>query len=99
MYLDTTGYLEMSAGNLPVALRDTTRALQLCESLELMVSRIAQKLSPDSRKELQRSLQMMRAVVLHHRGEVLLAMGNKQEGELSIQGAQRQGYIHGKGNW
>jgi tetratricopeptide (TPR) repeat protein len=98
-FLDTAAYLELAAGNLPAALRDLNRALLLCELLEAMLARNARQLSPESHQQFQRSLQTLRAVALHHRGEVLLALGNKRGGELSIEVAQRQGYSRANGTW
>jgi tetratricopeptide (TPR) repeat protein len=98
-FLDTLAYLEMSAGNLRAALRDLNRVVQLCETIEREILRDATKLAADGRGEALRELRTMRAVVYHHRGEVLLAMGHKLDGELNILIAKRQGYSREQGKW
>lgn len=93
-YLDTLGYVELFAGDHRAALRDLNRALQMSHTYEELARR--QTLDP---QELSADLRKLRAVLLHHRGEALLALGNRLEGSLCMKLAQQEGYSRAQGNW
>jgi tetratricopeptide (TPR) repeat protein len=97
-YLDTLGYLELAAGNLPAALRNLNRAIQLCDHIDQMLTRTTGVSAMELEGQRQ-SLRLMRAVLMHHRGEVLLALGNTAEGQRDIKLARLQGYSREEGNW
>lgn len=98
-YLDTSAYLSLAAGDSRAALRDFNRALQLLDAIELMIEREATQLPRDEFDKLRAALPSTRAVVLHHRGETLLAMGDEQQAAISIAVAKRLGYNRATGNW
>lgn len=98
-FLDTAAYVELAAGNAPAALRDFNRVLQLCATLELQLREHAATLTAEQRGQLQSALKQAQIVARHHRGETLIALGNRVEGERDMQLAVRQGYSRENGDW
>ncbi len=99
-YLDTRAFLLYRLGRHEEALADMQRALQLFRPWRESFRRAIQKrknLPQQARRTLLQELDHHLAVMVHHRGLILQALGRTDEAKADLERAARLGYDPRKG--
>ena len=102
--IDTLGYLLLLNGDAEEALTELNKAVELTRNENaIRRKRIVREMQRvvDQRpyQELLESVDENLAVILHHRGEALIATGSEEEGKADIEEAVGLGYDREAGVW
>jgi tetratricopeptide (TPR) repeat protein len=98
-YLDTRGFLRYLDGDFAGAESDLQRAVQLAEALLQAFRAQGASGDPRVRRDQERQLTEVLAVVLHHRGLVHEAFHRPEEAADDFRRAQQYGYSPEDGVW
>ena len=102
--IDTLGYLLLLNGDTEEALAELNRAVNVTreenENRRMQLTEAMQRVV-DQRpyQEALEGIKQNLAVILHHRGEALIAVGESEAGNADIEEAKRLGYSREDGIW